>query len=80
MNSLIVFDLSAFGLRLLGARITSLDTEGNLANKYRSMVVVRKKIRIKATTITGAGGTILVYTRVLDCIARTPNSKIVFYR
>jgi len=42
----------------------SLDIEGNLANKYCSIAAVRKKISIKVTTMMGAGGTTLVYTRV----------------
>ena len=43
-------------MRLLGARITSLNTEGNLANRYHSIAAVRKKTKIKATMTTGAGG------------------------
>ena len=69
----------AFKLRLLGRKNISFDIEGNSANKYYSIAAVRKKIKIKETTITGAGGTILIYTRVLDCMAYTPNSKIVSY-
>ena len=58
--------LAAAGLRLLGAKITLLDAEGNLVDKYRSMAVVRKKMRknIKVMMTTGAGGTTVVYTRV----------------
>ena len=46
LNLLIVFNLSAFGLKLLGIRIISSDIEGNWVDKYQSIVAVRKKMRI----------------------------------
>ena len=46
LNSSIVFDLSAFRLKLLSVKIISPDIEGNWVNKYQFMVAVRKKIKI----------------------------------
>ena len=54
----------AFKLRLLDIKITSLNTEGNLADKYHFMAAVRKKIKIKMIMITRAGGTTLIFSRV----------------